>query len=369
MKKRELLIVLAFAIVGVVAYQLSAPAPREGERGLSFETAVGSIRRGVSGRSAIASFKRQGVIPLPAGLKEVRVSGVVHVQIFGEARENIAYELDVQANGPDRGRARDLAERTTLSQDNLGSGILSLHAIAPPGGRQSARLTLRMPGRLAGRIDGTQGGTTIEVSGIAALDLDAVGDVRVSAIAGTVTGSHRNGDLAITGSGQVDLTLVSSNTVIGGTRGPVTLNARNGRCRIDAPAAAVAVEASNEDCIVSNPTGTVHFRGSGGKIRVDRPRQELAIDVRRANIEITLDAAVPVTALTTDAPLDLVLDGAPAVVVDAVASEGGGVRADDFALTATVTDGESRVRHEFVVGGARVALRNRRGGIVIHRLK
>ena len=54
--------------------------------------------------------------------------------------------------------------------------------------------------------------------------------------------------------------------------------------------------------------------------------------MRRAEVEVSLDEPVPLTLLTSDETLRLMLDGPPAISLDAVATEGGSIRAEDFDL-------------------------------------
>jgi hypothetical protein len=79
---------------------------------------------------------------------------------------------------------------------------------------------------------------------------------------------------------------------------------------------------------------------------------------------------------TTDELIELILGGgapagapaaAPAFELDAIASEGQ-VRADEWQLTPTRMDQDSRLDHTFGAG-PRVSLRTLRGDIVIKKIK
>jgi hypothetical protein len=73
--------------------------------------------------------------------------------------------------------------------------------------------------------------------------------------------------------------------------------------------------------------------------------------------------------LTTDETLTLVLDGPPAIELDASTSDNGHVQAADFALQPETVERTSRLAHVFGPKGARVVLRNARADIVIGKRK
>jgi len=367
MGKRELLLIAGFIVLGALAYQFTAPAARPGESRFSLSNIFNNVRREMRGNPASVTITRSDALPVTDAISEVRISGVNgKLEVRGEARTDIAYELQIESNGPDDATARSLAERVTLRRDDLGSS-LALRLIFPREARQRAGMVIRVPARLAVRLDG--GSATVSQVGAVHLE-GVVGDATVSDIERGVTGTHRNGELKLTNAASASLTLVSSNATISGVRGTITLNARNGECTIEDPKGAIEIDENNQEVTIRRPAASVRVTGSSGRITIERPRAEVRVDARRAEVEVTLDAAVPVTALTTDDTLRLLLDGPPSVVVDAVATEGGTVQARDFELDATVSESEQHLAHAFgAPGGARVSLRNQHGEIVIRKAK
>jgi hypothetical protein len=319
------------------------------------------------GNPASITLTKSDTIPLTDAITEVRISGVNgRLEIRGEDRSDIAYDLSIESNGPDDATARSYAERVAIKRDDLGSS-LTLRLTFPREARQRAGMVVRVPVRLAVRLDG--GSAT--VSQVAAVHFEGVvGDASVSDVEHAVTGTHRNGELKISNVASASLTLVSSNATLTGVRGAITLNARNGECVINEPKGSVEIDENNQEVTIRRSAGPVRVTGSNGRITVERPRAEVRIDARRAEVEVTLDAAAPVTALTTDDTLRLFLDGPPSVVVDAAATDGGSVQAAEFELVATVADAEQHLTHAFGgAGGARVSLRNQHGEIVIRKSK
>lgn len=368
MGKRELLIIVAFVAIGAVAFELTAPPAPEG-RGFSLSRIWQNARRGIRGNNFLASSTQTGEIPVAANVTELRVSGLNRgIHVVGEPnRTSIAYELHVESNGPDQATATAYAKRATLRQDDLGSS-LALSVTNPVEGTQWDALMLRVPARLLVRADGS-GGT--EISGVTSVDLQQVqGTVTLRTVSGTVTGSHRNGDLTITDVGSVDLSLTSSRAKFSGIAHSVMLNSRNGRCEIAEAHGAVEIDQTSVETKVTGADGPVRVTGTGGRVTVTSPRQEVKVDCRRTEVEVLLDAAVPLTVLSSDETMRVTLDGPPAVTLDAVASDGGKIQLEDLDLQVTTADGESRCSHAFGPASApRVTLRSARANVVIRKAK
>jgi hypothetical protein len=369
MGKRELVIIAAFIAVGVVAYQLTAPRSTQGSRGLSFSTLMDNVRREVRGNRAAASVRSNGTVGDVGDVTEVRVSSVSEVTVSGESRTDVGYELVVDATGPDEKTAREAAGRASLAIDRVGAS-LRLRVTSARGARQTARLVLTVPARFAVYVDGAGSNTRVRAERTAAVHFESVvGDSTATAIAGAVTGSHRNGTLAISDAGEVTMSLVSSRLSLAGVRGPVSLTARGGRADISGTPGPIEIDGTNQESTIDHPRKAVRVGGTGGRVRVLTPEDRVSIDVRRTSVDVTLDRAVAITATTTEAPLQIWLRNEPPIAVDAVATDGGVVDASAFGLTAIALDQESRLRHAFGGGSAAIALRNQRGNIVIAAAK
>lgn len=358
MGKRELLIILAFAAIGAVVYQLSAPPTAPGARGFSWTNLVGSMRRGVAANAATAKHERHDTIELSSATLELRVSGIGAVTIVGEARADIGYSMTTEAFGPDAAVAAAAAERAGLRVEDLGS-VMAV-APLPAEGRQQVEVTIRVPSRLAVRIDGSR---RADVHDVAALQLESVsGDVIVGRVRGAVTGAHRNGRLTVDSAGSVDASLSSSTATIAGVDGRLALVVRSGSVDVARTAGDVVLDMTNADAKLSS-RGAIRIGGTGGSTTIDRPNQAVTVDARRMRILLTLSEPVPVNVFTTDALLTLVLDGPPPVEIDA-RSDGGEVRATDIQANVAGAAMTSTFAHRFGTT-AKVALRNQREPIVI----
>jgi hypothetical protein len=215
-------------------------------------------------------------------------------------------------------------------------------------------------------VEGAQGGATLEAADISDLHLDGVvGDVRLSNVIGTVAGTHRNGEISVTNAGSVDLLLQNSETTLEGIRGAVRLSARNGRSVIAGSRGAIDVTAQNEEMVIREPAASVRVTGTGGSLEVEHPGGDGYVDMRGTTVDMTLGRAAAWTILTTDEPLRVHLDGAPAIRLDAIASDGGAISAGAIGGTPQTIEQETRLTHAIGGGSVVVALRNRRGAIVI----
>ena len=366
MGKRELLIAIAFIAVGAVAYQLTAPPATPGQEGFSFSKLWSNARRGIRSNNTQASLTQTGTIALRPNQQELRVTGVSRgTRIMGESRTDIAYELTATSNGPDQAAAAALAGQVALKPDDLGT-ILALRVIYPRDGSQWASLVLRVPAQLAVRIDG---GTGAYATKVTAVDIEnVVGDVTILEIAGALTGQHRNGDLRATGIGVVKLTLNRSQATFEHVLRGLTLDARNGELHIAGSSGPIQLDAQGTETTIKDHSGSIRVAGSGGRVIVASPHGETNIDMRGAEIEVTLSKAVPLSLLTSEDTLRLLLDGPPAIIIDAIASEGK-IQAADFQLQGEAGDRETKLSHVFGAGGPRVTLRNSRGDIVIRKAK
>jgi hypothetical protein len=367
MGKRELLIIAAFALVGVVVYQLSATPPAEGRRRFSLGTLMDRVREESLGRRASATVKTEGSIPLDSSMAEARISSIARVTVTGESRDDIGYTLTVEAHAPDEGTARQAASRTTLSTDVIGS-VLALRANAPREGRQMVSLTVKIPTRLKVHVETTQGGARLDASGLSNLQLDASGEVRLTGITGSVSGTHRNGVLSIVDSTSIDLTLQNSEATFERTR-DTRVTTRNGHCRITDATAAIEITTQNDEVRLIAPRGPVRVTGSGGSLGIEAPGDAVHVDMRRTSVDVALTRAVPLTILTTDEPLRLLLRETPSFQLDAIATDGGTISATPLGVVPQTINEERRLRHSVNSGSVPVALRNRRGMIVISEAK
>jgi len=368
MGRRELLIIVGFFAVGSLLYWWTAPPATESSR-FSLGRLVDEIRADIRRDSSDTTFTHAGTIALSGSVAEVRLSGVTgDVLVTGEDRADIAFELLVHSTGPDEATAVEYAKSTALVEDDLG-GTLGLRVSYPPEGRQRTEIVMRVPSRLGLRVETQSSSNTSVISDLRAVRLEGtVGETTLERIAGEVSGSHRNGRLTVTGAGSVSLTLQQSRATFADVTGGLALNATRGETRIVGSGGAIEIEQANNELRIEEHDGAIRVSGSGGQVEIVGPRREVEVDVRRAEVEVVLARAVGVTVITTDEPLRLVLEGQPAITLDAVIAGSGEIDAGDVGLTATRGQDQTSLTHAFAdPAPTRVVLRNRRDDIVIRK--
>lgn len=367
MGKRELFIIIAFVAAGAIAYQLTAPSPKAGERGFSFSKIFGNFQRQMRANNASATLTKTGTVAIQPGVNELRLTSSrnMPITVTGEKRADIGYELFIQSSGPDETTARQSADKTDVSDDDLGAAQ-AISVSYPKEGAQSGRLTLKVPAQLLVRLEGN--GRTI-VSDVHSIDLrNFSGEATLTNVSGSVSGSHRGADLSVTSAGGVNLTLANSRAKFMDIRGSITINARSGACSVAESHGSLDATVTQVDLTVTEHDGAVKVSGENGTLRLARATGELSVDARRMPVDVTLAAATPATIITTDETLRLTLVGPPSVTIDALVNESGAVRATDIGQTPTPTPGEpqpSKFSGPVGAGGPRLVLRNTRSDIVI----
>lgn len=363
MGKRELLIIAGFFVVGAIVYQFTAP-PATGDSGFSFSRIFDEARREMRGNPGRAEVTSSGTVALAAGVGELRVLRVSrNVQILGEDRGDIAWELTVTSNGPDDATAKSYADRTVFKQDDLGDAVV-LRMDYPEEANQQSQAVIKVPRRLAVRVENASG---VTMKDIAAAHVESVrGAVNLENIAGAITGMHQDGDVTVKGAGAMKMRLTRLRSKLSGVTGGLTLDVRDGECTVADSSGALEVDSARAEVSVSGHRGTILVRGTDGSVRIDAPANETKVDMRRADVEVSTDGAAPVTIITTDQTARLIVKPSASLTVDALSVEGA-IQATDVGLTPETTDRNTKLVHTFGAGKTRVTIRNTRGDIVIRK--
>jgi hypothetical protein len=365
MGKRELLIVAAFVVFGVVAWQLAAPPAPEGGRRFSVDTVAEIWRnRNRPGLAGHATVTTRGTIPLAPDVTELRLSNLFAVVVEGTDRGDVAWTLESLADGPTDDAARQTAERIVLQHDALGA-VLALSVRGPEDTRRTSTLTLQVPARVVVRVESARHTTITSVAGVRLENL--VGDTTLRQITGAIDGGHRNGDLTIDDVHDVALTLVGSTAVLKQPRGTVEVNARNGSTRIEAPAGRVTAEVNAQHLTIVDSAAAVRVGGIGGEITIERPRAAIDVDARRTHVAVALDRAVTTTIFAAEGDVVVSVGDVSTMSLD-IAADAGRIDASGVGLAAVERDGRSALT-QVVDNAPRVAIRGERGGIVIAPMK
>lgn len=365
MGKREFAIIAVFVVVGAVVYQFTAP-PATGTSGFSFANIFNEARREMRGNPGRAEVVHTHTMPVPSGLREVRVVGVGRggVTIVGERRSDIEHTLTVSSDGPDDETAKTYATRTVFVPDTVADTII-LRADFPPEASQTATAIIKVPVWLEVRVETATG---VTISDVAAAHLEATrGAIKISNVAGAVGGIHVDGAVTVTGAGSVKMRLSRLRSQFENITGGLTLDVRDGECSVTTSAGPVDIETARAEISVVGQKGPVVVRGADGRVTLDSPGAESRIDVRRAEVELTIAGPAPVTVLTTDQTARVVVKPEASFELDAL-STSGRIQASDVKLTPEITGDNQKLVHTFgKAGGARVTIRNTRGEIVVRK--
>jgi hypothetical protein len=365
MGKRELLLILGFVIAGVVVYQVAAPPSKDGE-GFSISRIWNRARAEMMSDSSSNEFTHTGTIPAE-DVTEIQIMDFRYgPQIIGEQRDDVAYEYKVRSTGPTPQQALDYAKQSEILPDRMGS-TLSFSFKFPQPGQQTPALVLRVPKRLAIRLQNV--GRPV-VSEVASLRLDpATGETKISQVAGAVTGSHRGGSLLVSDVGSVKLLTSNSAARFVGIRNGATIDVRSGgSCSVADSGGPLEIENANAEIVVAQHKGSIRIVGTGGQVTVNGPTAETRIEVRNSEVEVAMSAPIALIAQTTDQPLRLLLTGPPPIAIEALTT--GQVQANEFGLTPERDGDRQRLSTTFGDrASTKVLLRNTRSDIVIRKGK
>ena len=296
MGKRELLLILGFAVVGTLVYQLTARPSAESSSHFSVNAVVDHLRRAIRGNQAHAEVVTSDDHPVSAATTEVRVvfpdGNAESLTITGEDRQDVASELKVWSNGFDDAEAQRLAKATVLKQSEAG-GRMTFTLIFPREARQRADIVLRVPDSMrfgVARYDGR-----LIISGTKEVEtVDSRGEATIRNIAGKVTVSHRGGELTLGDLGALKLTANGTDVKLSRVRGDATIQARGGEVVASELEGAVDIEGNNTDVTLEGAgesQSPVHVTATNGSVRIRGARTDTRVDAR--NAEVILDVARP----------------------------------------------------------------------------
>ena len=367
MGKRELLLVLAFIVAGVIVYQATAPPAKPGSRGFSLSRVLDEVRREIRGNPGRAEITDRSTHPVAAGVTELRIlAGFRDITIAGEARENIALEMRISSNGPDEATAKQwaLAAVDKLKVDTISSSV-AFKMDYPEEGRQRGTFVFKVPARLAIRID--QAPNRATVSNVASLEMLAARDETiVKQVDGRVALSHVGGQLVVENVGSLKLTARRSEGTLTNVRGDLSLDVQNAEITASGISGPISVEARSSEVTFSTlerAQGPVRVNAIGGSVELRGVATECRVDGRNTEIDIEMAKPVPVTVYNEgDEPVDVTPAGS--YTLDAVASNGR-ISLPEGTLNITELPGEQRANGPVKGGGPAITLRSNRGNITL----
>jgi hypothetical protein len=366
MGKRELLLIVAFAIVGAIVYQVTAPPPAPGERSFSPTRLLENIRRGIRGNRASAESVNNSTHLVDAAVSELRIDTTpLELEVVGEDRTDISAELKVHSNAFDDAEAQRTAQVTKLQIERDGNRLKATIDY-PNEGRQTANLTLHVPSRLQLRI--ASGRARTRVVNVAAVETaNGRGDTEIKQVKGRVAGNYRGGELRIAGAGSVKLTTSGTDVRLEQISGETSLNMRAGDLRgselggpIDLDTTGVDVEFEKLDKV----NGMLRITATAGSVSLKGLRTEARIDARNSDVDAVLERAVPFAVYSEGGSPVEITPPPGGYQLDAVASDGTiNVPADTVPVTAN--GDEHRATGPVKGGGPTITIRTSHGTITL----
>jgi hypothetical protein len=367
MGKRELLLIAAFVVVGAIVYQFTAPPPAPGERSFAPGQLLEHVRRAMRGNRSSAEVTTRSTHPVDPSISELRFADMksANITISGEARSDVEVELHVRSNGFDDAEAERLAKETVLKVDPAGIRLV-LTVSYPQAGSQRAKLTIKVPQRLAIQLQG--GGAELSINRVAALELGgARGKLDVNDVAGRVSGAHRGGDVHVVNAGTLKLSLSGADAEIERIRGEASITMRGGDLKCGELAGPIDLDTNGTDISIDRldkTTGIVRITAVGGSLEVKGLRTEGRFDVRGADVDVTIDRPAPLAIYSEGGDPIEITPPAAGYQLDAVASDGAITLPEDT-LEVTSSDPEHRATGPINGGGPTITIRSRRGNITV----
>ena len=377
MGKRELLLVVGFVLVGALVYQFTAPPPDPSARGFSISRIIDNIRREVRGRPESAEVTQTFTRPATEAVKEIRIRMPIGaIAVTGEDREDIGAEFHVRSNGYDKAEAEKLAKASVLKFDEAG-GVLIIEPDFPKEGTQRATLRLKVPARLALKIDDKNGEMTITNVALVAMGISRAATT-ITKVKGAVSLTQRGSTATISDVGSVKLTSAAGAKVrVARVHGDVTLSLQGGEFRGEELGGGLEVDARTTDVQfdkLDGLRGPIRVNANLGKVTFNGLRTDARIDGRETEIRVSMAAPAPLAIYNEgEEPVELTIPP-------------GGIAVDALSINGTITleaeleqaglrvvappDGapdserrETRLNGSIKGGGPTITLRSQRGDI------
>lgn len=369
MGKRELLLIVAFAIAGLVVYQFTAPPPAAGERSFSPGRILENIRRGVRGNRASAETVNTTTHPVDPAATDLQLSWpggtASELTIVGEDRGDIASELKVRSRAYDEPEAQRTANATVFRLERVGPRLTG-SVDFPREGSQTATLTLRVPSRLRVKLDAARSRT--RVSNVAAVQIGSGrGESEIRQVKGSVEGSYRGGELRVMDVGSVKFTTIGTDVRLDRVRGETSMNMRAGDFRGGEIVGPIDIDATGIDLELEGlekTTGTMRITASAGSVSVKGIRVEARIDARNADVDAIIDRPAPVSIYSEGGSAVEITPPPGGYQLDAVATDGQ-IELPEGTLQVTSSGSEHRATGAVKGGGPTITIRTQHGSVTV----
>jgi hypothetical protein len=366
MGKRELLLIVGFLVVGMVAYRVTAPAGSD-EGGFSIGRFIERIRSEIRGQNYEVQMTEEASADA-AGASAVRLAiPRATVVVVGEERTDVKLELKATIFGADKAEAeafKALVKAEVLREGNT----LVVRAVVNRQDSEMRRaprfqLTVKAPRRLVVLI-GDRGGE-LEVRTMGGVTFErSTGRAMLTEIDGVVGGRYGRGSLEIDQAKGIDLEVERTELRLMRIAGETKLQARqSGDVRMRELRGPATLDFNRVEAEIEDMLGPLTLEAEGGVCKVRNPKGPIVMKGQRLTIEITLNTPVPVDAMTENDRIEIVLPTG-GLTLQATAHDGQ-VRASDSGIAVQTTDNDQRATATLRGGGPLIKLETTRGEILI----
>ena len=377
MGKRELLLIVAFVIVGAVVYQATAPPPGPDDRSFSLGRLVDHLKREIGGNKFLEETTQAATHRLDDEIAEIRVVGYLadEVRVTGETRSDVETTLRVSSRAYTDEEAKKFANETVLKSDRAANSLV-FSVRYPTGrhtGRQRAALTLKVPARMRIRVEARPSRLTItNVAGVETTN--SGGETTITKVAGRVAMTHRGGKAIVEDCAALKFNGRGAEVTVTRVRGDASITLDGGgRFRGVELAGPLDVETRNSEVTLdglSATRGPIRVNAQNGEVTLNDLKADTRVDGRNAELHVTMSGAAPVALYTENGDLTLTPPAA-GYTLDALAVEGRitpEAVLERFGLEHTVDADSKEARASGAVngGGATITVRATRADVIIN---
>jgi Putative adhesin len=376
MGKRELLLIVAFVIVGAVVYQATAPPPGPNDRGFSVSRLVDHVRREIAGNRFLSETTQTATHRLDGEISEIRVVGYLadEVTVTGENRPDVQTTLRVNSRGYTDEEAKKFADETVLKSDRAANSLVFSvgYPIGRHTGRQRATLIVKVPARMRIRVEARPSRLTI--TNVASVETtNSGGETTIKQVAGRIAMTHRGGKAIVEDCAALKFNGRGAEVTVRRVRGDASISLDGGGrfrgAELDGP---LDVEARNSEVTLdglSATRGPIRVNAQNGEVTLNDVKADTRVDGRNAELRVTMSGAAPVALYTENG--NLTLTPPPSgYKLDALAVEG---RITPEAIlerlglehTVDAETKEARASGSVDGGGATITVRATRGDVII----
>lgn len=366
MGKRELVLIVIFAVAGGFAYRLSAP-PSADNADWSVGGLTERLRQRIEGPTVRRVVERHASLDVPEDVETIVVDTRGRVALRGEDRDDLSATLRAAVFGFDAEDAEDRARELELELDHRGARVFVEAGAGDDSGTRQSRPELDIAAPAGLEVDIELGDGSLSAEGLRAVRLDVRdADVTLTDL-GTVSGETENVRVSIERISSGDLRVEDGDLTIGTVEAALDLVVRDASARIADTAGPVEVEVRDARLDIAASAGPLRLNGLEARIAVRAPAGDVEIEAEDTEVTISLDRAIAVRVSTSGASLEVRLPAATAFEIDAEARNGRVIVPDELSVVSLDEDTERVAGTLVAPDGPLLHLRNTDGDIIVLR--